>query len=180
MQRTANRIAARQRPLMPPHARPRRSSGRAASRPALGAQAGLSLVEVLISISLLGMFAIVFAPVVYHGLGITSNQATVAYAAQRAASYIDDARAATSTAASCETLLGATSGASPAITTDPRNTKVKVSGVVSGCATAPTEPTAVTLTVTACRPAAGAADSSGCTAADRTLTVVSTQILVRG
>ncbi|MGN0065576.1 MAG: prepilin-type N-terminal cleavage/methylation domain-containing protein [Nocardioides sp.] len=143
-------------------------------------QAGLSLVEVIVAISLLGIFAIVFAPVLYHGLGITSSQATVAYSAQRASSYIDDARAATAASSSCAALLAATSGASPTISTDPRQQRVKVSGAVQGCETTPTVPTAVTLTVTACRPAAASADTAACASGDRTLTVVSTKILVRG
>lgn len=159
--------------------RPLRRPARAGVRATAGDQAGLSLVEVIVSISLLGMFALVFAPLVYNGLAITGNQATVAYSAQRAASYIDDARAATTASASCAALLAATSSAAPVISTDPRNVRVKVSGAVTGCATVPTVPTAVTLTVTACH-AADAADAAACTTADRTLTVVSTNIMVRG
>lgn len=169
MQRTVNRTAAA----------PRRTPSSPVRTPA-GSEDGLSLVEVIVAIALLGIFAVVFAPVVYHGLGITSGQATVAYSAQRAATYIDDARAATAASPSCAALLAATSGAAPQVTTDPRQVRVKVSGSVDGCATVPTAPTAVTLTVTACSPASGSADTAACTSADRPLSVVSTKILVRG
>lgn len=136
---------------------------------------GLTLVEVIVSISLLGIFAITFAPILYTNLDITARQATVAYAAQRAASYIDDAREAA--AGSCDGL-----GNPPPVSApkqDRRDVWVKVSSTVDGCATTPTVPTAVTLTVTACE-ATGEDDTAACTAGDRKLTVVSTKIMVQG
>ena len=140
------------------------------------AQAGLSLVEVLVSISLLGLLAIGFAPVLYNGLSITSGQTTVAYAAQQASSYIDDARAGAS--ASCSGLVSAID--EPSISTDQLDVLVKVSGTVPQCSTPLSGPKAVTLTVTACTPAAGSDDADACSTDDKTLTVVTTKILVQG
>lgn len=138
---------------------------------------GLTLVEVIVSISLLAIFALAFAPVLYNGLNITAGQATVAYAAQRASSYIDDARHEASP--TCAGLVAAT--ATPSISVDPRQVRVKVSGtVVAGCSSPPTVPTAVTLTVIACRASAGSLDTAACSTGDKTLTKVTTKILVRG
>lgn len=133
---------------------------------------GLSLVEAIVAIALLAMFAIVFAPVLYTSLNITSNQATIAYAAQQAASYIDDARASGATCAAIATPVKTP-------TRDPRGVWVKVSGSIDGCSTAPTTPTAVTLTATACQ-AASDADTTACAVDDRILTVVSTKVMVQG
>lgn len=174
MHRTEPQRAERSRRSL---ARPRHES------PARGARStdeGFSLVEVIIAISLLGMFAVVFAPVIYHGLSITANQATVAYASQRASTYIDDARAATAPSGTCAALLAATSDVAPVISTDPRGVTVKVSGAVDGCNPVPTAPHAVTLSVTTCVPAAGSAAADPCASGDRRLAVVTTKILVRG
>lgn len=133
---------------------------------------GLTLVEVIVAIWLLATFAITFAPILYTSLDITAKQATIAYAAQQASSYIDDARDAAG--GSCAGLT------TPVSTTkDPRDVWVKVSSTIDGCSPTPTVPTAVTLTVTACQ-ATGAGDTTACAMSDRKLTVVSTKIMVQG
>ena len=186
MQRTVRRgVQTLRRPLLRDHSQGSHPAGprRAAAAPAGPrdtAQDGFSLVEVIIAISLLGLFAVGFAPVLYHGLSITASQATVAYASQRASTYIDDARAATAPTGTCAALLAATSDVAPVISTDPRSNRIKVSGVVVGCNPLPTAPQTATLNVTACIPAAGSADADPCASGDRRLAVVSTKILVRG
>lgn len=139
-------------------------------------EAGLTLVEVIVAISLLGIFAIVFAPVLYTNLDISTRQATIAYASQQAATYIDDVRAnATKT---CGGLNSYTAGNRPT-TQDGRSVTVKVSGaVVSGCPVAG-GPSTATVTVTACEPI-NSSGSNPCAAGDRTLAVVSTRIMVQG
>ena len=89
---------------------------------------GLTLVEVIVAISLLGIFAITFAPILYTNLDVTARQTTIAYAAQQASSYIDNVRA--SGVNTCGGLKSYVAGNRPS-TLDDRSVTVKVSGAVT-------------------------------------------------
>lgn len=137
---------------------------------------GLTLVEIIVAISLLGIFAITFAPILYTNLDVSLRQTTIAYASQQAASYIDDARA--SGANTCSSL---NSWASQHRTTslDGKSVTVKVSGeVTSGCGPHTSGPRTATFTVTSCVPRVGIPSADPCAAGDRILATVVTRILV--
>lgn len=111
-------------------------------RDASGDDRGFGIIEIVVSMFLLGLIATAFLPLLIQGLKQSAANATLATATQLANDQIELARAATS----CADLV-------PTSTTvvDPRNVPLLVASTIGSCAPASENPVSVPVSVTVTR-----------------------------
>jgi type II secretory pathway pseudopilin PulG len=136
-------------------------------------EAGFGMVEVIVSLAILAMFAVVLVPVLLSGFQVTNHQTRVAYAAQLVSETINSAR----DTPTCQKLVDM--AGIPDVSTDAQGKQVSVQTALTGTVNCGTTlfPTTVQITVTAtgtdCLISAPMRPTC-------TLSKASTNILVRG
>ena len=107
-----------------------------------GAEEGFGLIEIIISMFLLAMLAVMLAPVLIQGLKQSASNATLASATQLANEQSEQARA----WKSCDDVV-----ASIETVTDARAVELTIETTVGPCAPAAEDPVAVPVTVVVTR-----------------------------
>ena len=105
-------------------------------------QTGFGVIEIVISMFLLGLMATAFLPLLIQGLRLSATNATFATATQLANDQIELVRSATT----CSTLA-----ASSTTVVDPRNVPLLVERTVGSCSPAAENPVSVPVSVTVTR-----------------------------
>lgn len=118
-----------------------------ASRPARDPEAGLGLIEIVVSMFLIGLLAIAFLPLVIQGLLLTSSNVTLATATQLVNTRIDLARAQVAASSQCSGLTTLAAQPIPAVV-DERGVSLQAAMTVS-CPTVFPGTATVTISVTA-------------------------------
>lgn len=117
------------------------------SRPARDPEAGLGLIEIVVSMFLIGLLAIAFLPLVIRGLTLTSSNTTLASATQLVNARIDLARAQVAASGQCSGLASLAAQPIPAVV-DERGVSMQAAMTVS-CPTVFPGTATVNVTVTA-------------------------------
>lgn len=110
-------------------------------------EAGLGLIEIVVSMFLIGLLAIAFLPLVIQGLLLTSSNVTLATATQLVNAQIDLARAQVATSESCASLTAFAALPIGAVV-DERGTSMQPA-ITASCPTVYPGTADVTVTVTA-------------------------------